>query len=241
MKRNAGKKAFRVWHRRIGVAIALFLLLITVTGMLINHANQLGLDRTPVKNEILLDAYGISAPHALQTFSYQQQHLTLADSRVLLDEQLIWESAYPLIAAVATEQGWFVASQQQLIWLSTGGQLIDTLDSASGLPTPITGLGQVQQSPLLRTPEGNWLSDDEFLSWTRVHTNAQIVWSEPDENTPEHLVLLARSQHLNWEHVLLDLHSGRLFGSWAIWFWDVIGLLIIAMLLSGLWLWQSKR
>ena len=241
MKRNSGKKALRVWHRRIGVAIALFLLLITVTGMLINHAHQLGLDHTQVKHKFLLDHYGIGAPLSLQTYTHQQQHLTLADSQVFINEQLVWESAYPLVAAVATEQGWFVASQQQLSWLSPGGQLVDTLDKASGLPTPITRLGQVQQSLLLRTPEGNWLSDEEYLSWTLTNESDQIVWSEPDGNTPEHLVLLTRSQHLNWERVLLDLHSGRLFGSWTIWFWDVIGLLIIAMLLSGLWLWQSKR
>lgn len=46
---------------------------------------------------------------------------------------------------------------------------------------------------------------------------------------------------LHWERILLDLHSGRLFGSAGVWVFDGAALLFIFLALSGVWVWAGKR
>lgn len=60
------------WHRYFGVAIALFVILLSVTGMLLNHTVQLALDKRYVQSNWLLGWYGISAPEQIRSYHTAQ-------------------------------------------------------------------------------------------------------------------------------------------------------------------------
>ena len=49
------------WHRRIGVVLSVFLLWMLASGILINHANDLQLDKQQLNNEFWLKWYGLSS------------------------------------------------------------------------------------------------------------------------------------------------------------------------------------
>jgi hypothetical protein len=46
-----------------------------------------------------------------------------------------------------------------------------------------------------------------------------------------------QSQFLNWERVILDAHSGRLFGNLGVWFMDIVALMLILLSVSGIYIW----
>ena len=60
------------WHRYIGVTVALFAILLAVTGMLLNHTGELDLDSTYVDSPWLQDWYGIKGPAHVTAYSAGQ-------------------------------------------------------------------------------------------------------------------------------------------------------------------------
>ena len=50
------------WHRRIGVAAAAFLLLVAITGILLNHSRMLGLHHIYLDSPWVLSAYQMQLP-----------------------------------------------------------------------------------------------------------------------------------------------------------------------------------
>ncbi|HED18424.1 MAG TPA: PepSY domain-containing protein, partial [Gammaproteobacteria bacterium] len=54
-------RSFYVWHRYMGVGAAAFMLVIAVTGVLLNHTEGLQLDSRHVQSNWILDWYGIQA------------------------------------------------------------------------------------------------------------------------------------------------------------------------------------
>ena len=49
-----------------------------------------------------------------------------------------------------------------------------------------------------------------------------------------------RGQGLTLERVLLDLHSGRLFGTFGVYIVDAAALLFLILAFTGVWMWMSR-
>ncbi|MCF7982624.1 MAG: hypothetical protein K9K86_11625, partial [Pseudomonadales bacterium] len=62
------------WHRRIALIAAIFVVLLALTGLLINHANELGLDKQQLQGSWVARWYGIKKPEAT-AFSINHQWL----------------------------------------------------------------------------------------------------------------------------------------------------------------------
>jgi len=95
--------------------------------------------------------------------------------------------------------------------LSPAGELLEPWPSSQPLPT---GISRQHQRDASQLPAQQW---------------AQI---QAQSSSPH---------SLHWERVLLDLHSGRLFGAVGVWVFDVAALLFIFLALSGVWVWAGKR
>ena len=55
-KENAIKlRSMYQWHRYIGVSVALFMLILAVTGIMLNHTSRLELDKNYIQTEWLLN------------------------------------------------------------------------------------------------------------------------------------------------------------------------------------------
>ncbi|UJF20979.1 PepSY domain-containing protein [Shewanella sp. OMA3-2] len=99
----------------------------------------------------------------------------------------------------------------------------------------------------LNTANGIFLSDTDLLEWSSQPEKTTINWLTPmtkNELTPSQwqaIELNARSNHLSWERVILDLHSGRVFGPLAIWLWDIFALALLLVACSGVWIWLKQR
>ncbi|NOQ69556.1 MAG: hypothetical protein GQ573_05565, partial [Gammaproteobacteria bacterium] len=57
--RKAKKFTAFLWHRRIGLVALSLVVILVITGIMLNHTESFKLDETYVNNSWLLDWYGI--------------------------------------------------------------------------------------------------------------------------------------------------------------------------------------
>ncbi|ABV86036.1 PepSY-associated TM helix domain-containing protein [Shewanella pealeana] len=234
-------RQLRPWHRRIGLFSTLLVIFIAVTGVLINHSNHLSLDSTQVKQAWLLDYYGIKAPTDVALYQTSPQTLLSTTNQLWLNDKLALEASEPILAAIAHKEMIVAIDSQHLYLLSAQGELFETQSLATGLPKDIEAIGQTDEL-WLKTATGLYLADSDLIEWTAAQPYAAIDWVKPIES-PEtaEFTQQMRASHLTWERVLLDLHSGRFFGSLGPWLMDLVALSLLIMAFTGVYIWLQQK
>lgn len=217
------------WHRRTGVVVALFVLLLVITGILINHAHELGLDSSPLQNNWLRARYGLPAAAAGIAADGVQVH----DGRLYVDGQFRAECAR-LVGVMEKEKAGqrLVVCPDRLLLLTSDGELIDQADNLRGIPSGLSAIGRQGDDILLKQGESIFGVDLMDLSLHPLAGSPEVVWQGDAEAGPA--VVSGSVPGITWERVLLDLHSGRLFGRYGPWLVDVMALLFAALAISGL-------
>ena len=234
-------RQLRPWHRRIGIFSTLLVMFIAISGVLINHSNHLALDTAQVKQSWLLDYYGIKAPTEISIYQQSPHKLVSAGNQVWLDEQLILEANSLVLAVTAYNNMLVAVDASHLYLMSAQGDLLETQDSATGLPPHIQSLG-LQQHLWLKTQSGLFVADSDLIDWSETQPLAAIPWVKALDNANNAEVAeQIRSSRLHWERVLLDLHSGRFFGSFGPWLMDLVALSLIIMSLTGCYIWLQQK
>lgn len=253
-RRKAGKfKAF-LWHRRIGLAAMALVLVLAVTGIMLNHTESLALDERYVGNALLLNWYGIQPDGEPLSFRVTRpipgsdktgdSHLITAwDGRLFFDTHEVAALDETVHGAMATETLIVVALDDELILLSWQGELVEQVSTRISFNT-ISRLGEKYLRPVIETVDPlYYMADEHILDWD-VISNDGIHWVEPvalGDSEYEALLQAYRGKGLTLERVILDLHSGRIFGRYGNLLMDAAALALIWLALSGLWVWGSRR
>ena len=237
------------WHRRLGFILALFLVLLATTGILINHSDQLDIDQ-PVRNSAVLSWYGVDSPDQiigvntpLGWFSQMGAGIYHQQKRVAQCDEATF------VGALSLPNQLILACEQVLFVLDDSGQLEEKLDSLFGLPVPINALSKNDLNEVLIRVGKNKNSSQvyklnmEAAQWAIVSSTGLLAWPSlipVPSGLKTALLSDYRGTDISWERVLLDLHSGRLFGSVGNWLMDIVAVLILLLASSGLRLWWAR-
>ena len=230
------------WHRRAGLAAALVLLMVAISGVLLNHTAELNLARQPVRSAWLLSLYGMEAP-VLQHFSIGDTWIS-GDSReyFYLGDQQVGYCGGGLVGAVAIGEMLVAGCRQALTLLNREGEILERLGEGYGLPLPVERIGRCQSRLCVEAGTQTFQVDLMQLSW-QVWPGA-VEWSVA-ESVPEprraRILESAMGTELSLERVLLDLHSGRLGGRLGVLLVDMSALAMLFLSGSGFWLWWQQR
>jgi hypothetical protein len=237
-------RSLYIWHRYLGLAAALFVIVLAATGLLLNHTEELELDAIRVTSPALLDWYGVRAPdHVL---AYRAGNLTVIDAggRIFLPRGSLPNVEGPLHGAVEFAGMVVVATGDQLLLLDPAGELVERLDGASGVPPDILSIGVTGDGTLaLRTVQGIRVTDADFLAWQPAEAG-DTQWAtstRPTAGETEALNRAWRGDGLPLERVMLDLHSGRILGHAGVYLMDAAAILFLVLAASGVWLWIKRR
>ena len=241
------KRLLRSWHRGFGIFSALFVLLLSITGILINHSHDLAIDMTHVKQAWLLDDYGIKPPAQINIYQTSPL-LASSDNLVWVDKHLAVEANSTINGIVPFGNMIIAIDRDNLYLISTEGELLEKQDLSTGLPSGLTSIAH-DGHIWINTDSGSYMADEDLIEWTQTTPFAPLTWIAPLPETThvtvlnqtQEISLLARSHHLTWERVLLDIHSGRFFGALGPWFMDIVALALIFMSLSGVYLWVQHK
>lgn len=233
-----------VWHRYLGLTAALFVIVLALTGLLLNHTGELALDARHVRSPALLDWYGITAPEKMSGYALDHVSITEVGNRIYWNTTLIPQATPPLIGAVQLADLIVVGIQGQLLLFTPDGDLIERMGGAAGVPAGMHALGVTAAGELaIQAAHGFYRTDENLLEW---HESAELEadWATPSSPAPSLKVALRqayRGTGLPLERVLLDLHSGRILGAWGVYLMDGAALLFLVLAISGVWLWSRRR
>lgn len=245
-KRLRRRSALATWHRRLGLTAALFVLLLAITGLALNHTDSLGLDERYVGAGWLIGWYGIDAPARAEGFRLDGRTVTQLGDRLYLDDRLVEQEAGALAGAVSTGGFIVVAVDGDLLVLTAVGDRVERLGREDGIPAGIRAVGTDADGRLMvRTASGIYRADPELLSWAPAGGEPNAVrWPESAPPEPALLASLRQdylSHILTLERVLLDLHSGRILGRYGPWLMDAAAVLLLVLAVTGVWLWSGLR
>lgn len=230
------------WHRTLGLAAALLVVFLSVTGVMLNHGPALDLDRRTTDSRWLLDWYGLGLKGEIVSYRAGDQWVTWSDNHLFLDGRAVAEhAARP--TGVARSKGVIAAATRAEVFLLTPeGDLIERLTGAA-VPGSIARMGVTAAGQVIvETDAGRFGAKTDFLGWTRTDGTAR--WSVPAP-TPapirQKVLVDYRGHGLSWSRVLLDLHSGRLFGAWGPLVMDVTAIILVILAVTGLVNWRRRR
>lgn len=237
-------RRLRMWHRWAGLLVAIFALELSVTGVLLNHTDDLKLDQQPVQSSGLLSWYGIRAPEQIPAYTVGDHWVSQWGQQLYLDDQALPNPPEGELLGAVPVQGLIALAWSERVWLLTNaGQLAMSWDAASDMRRPVQAIASDGERLWLRAGDRLLRSDTALLNWLDDDT-AGVPWVSATA-LPAHLRQAIERHYLgrslSWERVVLDLHSGHLFGRMGPWLVDAAGVLLALLALSGLWVWWLGR
>ncbi len=243
------RKFLNRWHRYLGLTVILFVIFLSVTGILLNHTEELQLAKRYVQSEWILKWYGIETPQIEAAFPLEMENgqswLSAINNKLYINQNIIIGNYDDLRGAVAMLDGFIVVLVgEKILLLMPNGELVEELSLSQGLPAGITALGLTKEQQLrVQTPNGLYKPDNEFINWEKLPDNAeqnQVRWILPQslpESLQQAITTQVRTQILPIERVLLDLHSGRLL---SVYLMDAVAILLIILAITGFFLWLRQ-
>ena len=231
----------RAGHRLLGLFGAAFLILLVITGVAVQHPTALGLDQRYVQSPSLLAWYGISPPEVASMYVDQDIAYAQLDERTYRGQQQLVEVEGEL-RGVKTITGVSLVATTRGVWLyDADARFVDRFDPP-GIPLR---LGNSGDAALLETDQGTFLADADFLSWSvwslpslRSDEDAPLAnWAIAQPPTQEHSRAFQRlylDKVVSWERLLIDLHSGRMFGWFGPYVIDAAALALLIVAITGL-------
>ncbi len=235
-------RKLKAWHRRLGVFCSVFLILITVTGIAINHTDSLSLAKTPVTQNWLLNYYGIKSTNTVYSSKHDSNQLVFSNNLLWLNKSLILKADKQIHYAFVYQNLIIAATSGQLYLLNKSGELQETQDSTFSLPTPINKLGlDAVHSLWIESNQKNYIADKDIIDWQESTPNSKVHWVSSVKSVQQDDLNLVRSQYLDWQRIMLDLHSGRIFGVSGTTFWDLISIILLFLAFSGLVIYIKQK
>jgi hypothetical protein len=213
---------------------AILVLLVTVTGLLLQHATALGLPHITVSSPAVLSHY---FPENRPALAFRSD----GNLFVWRDGVLFGEHMTPLaiearpIGIVTTAGGTAVATADALNILAADGALTERID-VSLLPEAPQAIGRTTGGNLaLRGGDGAYAASADFLSFAPIDGET-AEWSQAEEmagNALPAFVRVTPAPGMPLDRVLLDLHTGRLFGTAGVWIVNLGTFAFLALAITG--------
>lgn len=233
----------RRWHVRIGLSTGIVLVMLATTGILINHAQTLSLSETRIPSWLAAWSYNLKENDI--------QSIRLGEIEAETDGVELWVSANGVThtsdcsenligARRFAEEIWISCENQISIYLVEAGtpELVEQINVYSGLPNPISRFGACNLAPCVESQSQLFRYSQLQFNWQIAEAeNGMFFWSEEPQTSKAFIVPL----ELNWHRWLLDLHSGRLFGSIGVFIVDLTGIALLILVTTGIIRWLRIR
>lgn len=241
-KRNKFRSLY-IWHRYAGIFAALFVIILSVTGIALNHTDDLALKNSNISASFLLDHYNVQQPSHITRFIQPPFTVTQADDVLFVNGSRV-ASLNKTVIGIATFQDFIlVATEDEVRLINDEHIVVETLGPADFIPNNLTGIANYNNEIYLQTSEQTFrLTGD--LTIEPAAQSSIPKWSSPTELTEQEkksVIQRYKSNIISLETVLLDLHSGRIFGHYGVLLFDAVGLILIFLAGTGIIIWLKQR
>jgi hypothetical protein len=225
------------------VIAAMLMLAHMVSGLLLNHAAALQLERHFVSWNWLLKHYDKGEVEADAVYLIDNKIFSQFDGRVFVDAKPITHLERPVVGGIKLEDLIVLATDKALILLNREAEFVDRLGAADGVPAPIQNIGIYHGEPVVQAKSGMWRSNFMLDIWEPMSLQG-VSWSEPHpmpDKVAADLQTFFHGKGVSLEQLLKDIHHGRVFGPAGVWLVDIISVLMLMLAMGGLWCWAKPR
>jgi len=205
-----------------------------VTGLILNHTVDLKLSSRNTSAEWIQARYGMALKGEPEAFGLDGKAYAATWDGKIFHRKHILDDNSALIGAVPLRDGTAVVTTSAVHYFGLDGELIEILDSLTLPSTPIQRAGRNQDLALvLETASGTFTSDENLLEFSKSSADQGIYWSiqvTAGESDLKTWKTAFSGAGVPLDRVILDLHSGRFFGTIGKWIYDltVIGVLFLS-------------
>lgn len=239
------RRTLRRYHRWLGLACATFLVALTITGFALNHTDGLKLDERNISSAWILRLYGIETPAEMPSFDTGGRRITQVGTKLYLDDTEVASTEGSLVGATRAGRYIAAADASWLYVIDEYGALADQVRPADEGIGPIVAIGTIGTKLGLSAEGEIWSYDTETFVFSKLDGSAGLSETISRSALPdplrESIVRRYRGAGISIERLLLDIHSGRFFGSFGELVLDVIALGFVVLAGSGLWVWLKPR
>lgn len=236
-------RRMRSLHRGMGAVVALFVLMLAITGVMLNHTSDFELDEQYLTWGWLLEHYGINTVEPDAVYLLESNVISQFDQQLFVDAKPVVQVEQAVLGGVALEDLLVLATKDALILLTPEGEFIEKMGTSAGVPSDIQNIGWFHGEPVIQTRSGIWRSDFMLEKWEQVSLQG-VGWSVPQpmpESVEKELAMYFHGKGISVERFVLDLHNGHIFEKYGIWLLDVLAGLLIVLSLTGIWMWLRRR
>ncbi len=240
----------REWHKRAGLGAFLFMGWLGVSGIALNQSASWGLDAARVDWPWLMAVYGLHAQSPETGFKFRDHWLAVSGEHSILDGKPLSMQVKPPIGVVwsgdSAHQTLVIASYDGVLLLKPDGSRIDELQAGLMLPvSSIKRIGTAEKNTAMAVIEDEGLYGSvDGESWNKLPAKTIVRWSEPTALTASQRKQFENNARpsVAVEQLLIDLHSGRLFGRLGPYVIDLVGLAALWLAMSGVWMmWRTNQ
>lgn len=229
------KRKSRPWHRLLGMISALPLIWVLLTGLVLNHSEDFGLDSVELTSPLVLSAYGMTPAGEPVSVAVHDHSITLWDGVVFFD-QTQFDVEGELLTALPLQDCVAVVSDQTVLRVDFEGSIIEKLDELSLPAIPLLEAGIINEQMALRSSDGWHLADADWLEFSVVNEAVKPITLQPleDGNLKDALRSRWAGGGISLSRFVLDLHAGNFLGSFAAYFYDFVVLCTLWLIGTGL-------
>jgi len=232
-------------HRLLSIVLIVPLLIVSLTGLILNHTVDFDLSNRHVTNSWIQSRYGMTLEGEPRAFGLNgKTYAGRWDGQLFYRNQIINDSS-ALIGAVPLRDGTAIVTSEAVHYFGLDGELIESLDSVTLPASPLKRAGRSQDLTLVLENENDtFVSDRNLLEFTEGESSLEVEWSTPVIPKKEDLQtwkIAFSGDGVPMDRVILDLHSGRLFGSIGKWVYDFVVIGVLMLSASGLVLFFRSR
>ena len=222
---------------------ALFLVLISASGLILNHADDFGMSHRAAA-PWLLRLYSDELPPVDAAYSTTAVLFATSSNTLYANGEELANSAGQLVGAVVADDIYVAASGREFFIANLDLELIERY--APDAPGPVDQLGKSGGRIVAAIQDVLYEFDPQSvsLSETVMLSTDDVLWSRratPTAEQAEQIGAAVLGQAINWERVLLDFHSGRILPTVGRYLADLTAICILYMCFTGLLVWARKR
>tara|TARA_R110002073_G_scaffold336505_1_gene534216 strand:- start:981 stop:1721 length:741 start_codon:yes stop_codon:yes gene_type:complete len=240
-------RKWRRLHRWLGLLIVAPVIILSFTGILLNHVESLGLHQRTLPS-FLANIYGVPAAEPVVSVEIGQRWWSFVGNQLFLQAQAVSQCPRPYAGVVSVADIYVAGCDGALLLLDNNGTVIERLGSEFELPpferlTSVPSSGAEEGSSLvLFSPASSWLYDIDQLSATPFDEVVQpLAWRMPPAEVVAALPTQVVPPELNWQRLIQDIHSGRVVSLAGKLLMDAAALLLIVLAITGVIIWSRTR
>lgn len=242
-------KFLRDWHKRAGLFAFMFMGWLGVSGVLLNQSASWGLDAMRVDKSWLMSVYGLYPVPPESGFADKDHWAAVTLEHTLVNGHSVSVHLQHPIGFVADQSGesalLYLANQERLLIVTAQGDVVDDLASGASLPVKtIRRMGIIPSSAEIVVQDLDMYATKDGLGWRKISDSNDIVWSADVELTNGQQEIAAKysKPSMPLEQILIDAHSGRIFGKYGASVINAVGIAALWLSVSGVWMyWRANK